>query len=392
MAVSVVVAIMGCSIAGGSAKDVGVGSDAGGVHDAAAAPEGGNLVGGSLLLDGGTLPALPDGSTIAMPHISVGASAYASDSQNSARGPDAGTSDDPTSSWQPNDVPAWIALDLSGVPATERHNILFAWTAPIAGTYLNSSPPPSGGLMPTSYTLDINNAPGGTSAPPTSGWTSPVTVTSNLLAAPQSLFSLAGGNWVRLTISASTDSYVAIDLDVFSAPLGATDSWLFMGDSITYESLRYVDSDLPSLVHQARPDRWPAVICAAVGGTNTQTAAGTIGPTMAGFPGRYVALPYGTNDQPTMFEMETLVQDVIAVGKVPVVPTMPWASGSTNGPAINQQIQALYVKYPQILPGPDLWTAFENRTDLIPVGDVHPNAAGQEVLRQQWATMMAAIP
>ena len=63
-----------------------------------------------------------------------------------------------------------------------------------------------------------------------------------------------------------------------------------------------------------------------------------------------------------------------------------------NGPIINGMIDALYAKYPQILRGPDLWAAFLDRTDLIPSGDVHPNSAGQEVLRQQWASVMAAVP
>jgi hypothetical protein len=44
------------------------------------------------------------------------------------------------------------------------------------------------------------------------------------------------------------------------------------------------------------------------------------------------------------------------------------------------------------LKGPDFWTLLTNRTDLIPSGDVHPNAAGQEFMRQQWADVMAAIP
>jgi hypothetical protein len=38
--------------------------------------------------------------------------------------------------------------------------------------------------------------------------------------------------------------------------------------------------------------------------------------------------------------------------------------------------------------GPDLWEAFNNRTDLIPSGDVHPNDEGREELRKAWAAMM----
>jgi hypothetical protein len=42
------------------------------------------------------------------------------------------------------------------------------------------------------------------------------------------------------------------------------------------------------------------------------------------------------------------------------------------------------------LPGPDLWQAFENRLDLIPRGDVHPNAEGMELLRVEWSKVIAA--
>jgi lysophospholipase L1-like esterase len=206
---------------------------------------------------------------------------------------------------------------------------------------------------------------------------------------------LGGGNWVRMSISGSTDPTVAIDLDVFSTPNGNTDCWMFMGDSITNITMGYGFTNVPQLVHQARADRWPAAINAAIGGTSTASAVSIIDSTMNGYPGRYVIIAYGTNDLPGTFQMETLVQKVLAAGKIPVVPHMPWSALSniqTNGPQINQAIDALYSKYPQIVRGPDLWSAFTNRTDLIPSGDVHPNSAGQVFLRQQWAQVIAAIP
>ena len=52
-------------------------------------------------------------------------------------------------------------------------------------------------------------------------------------------------------------------------------------------------------------------------------------------------------------------------------------------------IDALYVKYPQIVHGPDFWAVFSGRTDLIPADDIHPNDAGQEEFRKQWAIVMA---
>jgi lysophospholipase L1-like esterase len=220
-------------------------------------------------------------------------------------------------------------------------------------------------------------------------------VSNNLRNTVEHPVDLGGGNWVRMSIAPGVDPSPAIDLDVFSTPNGNTDCWLFMGDSITYITMGYAFSNLPALVHQARPDRWPAVINAAIGGTNTTTAAAAIDETMSGFPGRYVVLAYGTNDQPNEFNMEPLVQKVIAAAKIPVVPHMPWAAGQniqTNAPPNNKAIDDLYAKYPQIVHGPDLWAAFMNRTDLIPANDIHPNGAGQAFLRQQWAAVMAAIP
>jgi hypothetical protein len=300
-----------------------------------------------------------------------------------------------TSNWSPTGLPAWIAYDVSAAPATERQSALFVWNAEHAGGYLNTEPIASGNSMPTDYTIEINAAPGGSASAPTTGWMQVASISNNLRNTVETPFDLNGGNWVRMSIAGSSDPSVAIDVDVFSTPNGATDAWMLMGDSITFITMDYGFSDVPQLVHAMKADRWPAVINAAVGGTSTVTAVSVIDDTMAGFPGRFVALAYGTNDQPGQFEMETLIQQVLAAGKIPVVPHMPWSALSniqTNGPLINQQIDALYAKYPQVVRGPDLWAAFLNRTDLIPATDVHPNSAGQEVLRQQWAQTMASIP
>jgi hypothetical protein len=388
-----VIAAVGCSASGGSNTRPTSPHDAAASElDGSTAPDAATVITGggpSTFWDGATI------STIAMPRISAGVPAFASGSVNAAFwGANNANDNDPTTAWQPDQLPAWIAYDLSSVSVDQRQQILVVWNAQHAGTYLNTTPP-SGGQMPTDYTIEINAAPGGTSAPPTTGWVQVASIQNNLRDTVETPVSLAGGNWVRMSITGASDPTVSMDLDVFSDPNGATDSWLFMGDSITFITMGYAGSDLPQQVHMARADRWPAVINAALGGTNTQTASMVINDTMQGFPGRYVVLAYGTNDQPDQFMMETLVQMVLAAGKIPSIPHVPWSSDSTaqtNGPLLNAAIDALYVKYPQILKGPDLWAAFENRTDLIPAGDVHPNSMGQEFLRTQWAQVMSPIP
>ncbi len=335
-----------------------------------------------------------DGSpaTAAMPRVSGGVPTFAS-STNFGAGPANANDDNPSSAWEPSGLPAWIAYDLSGIPQAQRQENLIAWYAPRTQDYINAPQPWQ--KIPIDYTLEINAAPGGGSSPPATGWTQVAAVTGNDRSSRQHLVPLAGANWLRMSISRGSDpNLVDIDLDVHSAPAGASDAWLFMGDSITAISLPRALSDLPALVAQAQPGFYPAVIDAAIGGTSTATAAGVIDDTMSTFPGRYVVLAYGTNDDPANFRMEDLVLKVFAAGKVPVIPHMPW-SDTTNvqqrGPGFNAAIEALYVKYPQIVRGPDLWAFFNNRTDLIPSGDVHPNAAGQEELRKQWAARMAQL-
>ena len=171
-----------------------------------------------------------------------------------------------------------------------------------------------------------------------------------------------------------------------SRPPLSNDQWLFKGDSITVMSVLNGDI-LEGLIRQMEPGRTPDVTNAAVGGTDALKALQSIDNELALFPGQYVVLAYGTNDYPPTFAMESLVQRVIAAGKTPVVPLAPWNDYPlTNIQNVNAQITSLYGRYPQILRGPDLYSAFLGRTDLLRAsGDVHPNAAGQALIRDLWA-------
>lgn len=325
------------------------------------------------------------GPTMPMPLISRGVPAFSSGGAGASAANDA----DPASSWSSSTLPAWLAYDLSAVPMAQRQRALVSFYAPHAPCYLDEGG--SSGDHPVDYTIEASTAPGG-GAPPVDGWRSLVTVSGGSYCNRQHVVDLAGASWVRVRVTRGS-SGVAIDLDVHAAPSGASDAWLFMGDSITYMSLTYAFSDLPALVRARRADAWPAVLDAAIGGTNTGTALEAIDATMRDFPGRYVVLAYGTNDHASEFpaQMEALVQKVIAAGKSPVIPHMPWSSGSTEGVAINAAIDALYAHHPEIVRGPDLWAFFTGRTDLIPVGDVHPNGPGQAALRAQWAEVIAGL-
>jgi lysophospholipase L1-like esterase len=66
------------------------------------------------------------------------------------------------------------------------------------------------------------------------------------------------------------------------------------------------------------------------------------------------------------------------------------ATHAANAPALNQQIQALIQAYPEIVPGPDLWTYFMNNPQYISTDNIHPNAQGCAAYRTLWAQFVAA--
>jgi len=372
------------SSGGSSSNGAAAGKSSGGKASSAGSSSDGGKA------DGGTPTMTPPGSEpTPMPVISNNVPAFASSSATNSS-PAAANDGMSGSAWLAGSIPAWLAYDLSGASKAQRKQVLVAWYVGAALDFINPTPDASK-HWPIDYTIETNSAAGG-GDPPADGWTIIETVTGNDRNTRQRLLDMADANWVRINVTkSSSPDTVGIDMDVHSAPEGATDSWLFMGDSITFMSTSYLFSNLPSLVHGLAPDRWPAIIPAAIGGTNTTTALDAIDTTIANFPGRFVTLNYGTNDHAGEYHMEELVKKVIAAGKVPVVPKMPWAAASniqTDGPLINQQIDELYAKYPEIRRGPDMWEVFKDRTDLIPADDIHPNSAGQDEWRKQWSISM----
>ena len=295
--------------------------------------------------------------------------------------------------WGASTIPAWIAYDLSAAPVSNRQQVLVAWYAPMAVDYINGSPVPASAQIPLNYTVEANTAAGG-DVPPTTGWTTLVSVTNNNRNSRQHLVDLAGANWIRLCATRSSDpAGLAIEMDIHSAPAGASDSWLFLGDSTT-DWTAHLLNDLPSRVNALAPSRWPAVIGVNTGVSTTASALSIIDDVLATYPGRFVALCYGTydaNDINFSNNLETLILKVLAAGKVPIIPHVPWTDlpdQQTKMYPINARIDTLCTKYPVARRGPNLYTAFSGRTDLIPSGSVQPNDAGDQEMRRLWALSM----
>jgi len=194
-----------------------------------------------------------------------------------------------------------------------------------------------------------------------------------------------------------------LNLDVYDAGGGVTDGWLFAGDSITASGMGHNDLSVhaESFTNQvgALTGIYPPQQNAGMAGWSSGDMMSRLPGWLQSFHGRYVTLSLGTNDAagvsvPGAFHdnMAALINQVLAAGKIPVVPTIPWSRDSTharNIPPLNAQILKLYRAFPSVIHGPDLYAYLEANQGYISPDDVHPTEAGYAAIRTLWATVAA---
>jgi cell division septation protein DedD len=360
-----------------------------------------------------------------LPVISRGAPAYASGGTLATYANDADYATVWRSMAAPSvDAPQWLTYDLSSVPAANRDKVLLAWYNDVTGPYWQDA----GGTFysqPRDYTIEAAAGPSG--APPASGWVTLTAVAGNTYSGRAHSLNLGDFTWVRLRVTATRggtgNDDVAIQLDVHDAS-AQVDNWLFLGDSLTLEGLRHANitgmawtgGNLAQLVGEATQGaRFPATVNGGVGGTTMAWAAQHIESLLAPFPGRYVAVSYGTNDANTggplsdaqvaaYYQSLLVVVDAIqARGLVAVVPSTLWGCASngwlgTNARLLNAHVAAhLWTDRPGVLRGPDLWSYFQQHPDLLR-DCLHPTYVadagqlnGYEQYQRLWAGTVASV-
>ena len=340
--------------------------------------------------------------------ISRGVPAYASSdvAQPASRAND----HDYTSFWRSNGVPAWLAYDLSGVPAEQRGNVLLAWyNDPLTSDYDPTLVQKPAYNLPTSYSIEAHMAAGG--AVPQDGWVVLTSVVDNRFHSRQHPLNLQGYNWVRINITAALGDELnrdaAINMDIHDAAAGVRDSWIFYGDYIAAGAMDHDSRGIGTfaqLINNSRPQYYPAQESGGTSFVHTGDGARLIRDWLAVFPGQFVALCFGTLDadffeagKPELAEdfykdYEQMVRAVLEAGKTPVVPKIPWGRTpniQANGPRINEAIDRIYATYPQVVRGPDFWAYFGAHQDQISEDGLNLTPAGLSEYRRVWAAEMS---
>ena len=339
-----------------------------------------------------------------MPVISRGKPAFASSGTASS------ANDSSYSTYWRSNGPAWLAYDLSSVPAANRGQIVIGWyNDPITTPYDHTVTGDAAYDNLGNYTIDGNAGAGGGS-PPGSGWVTLATVTNNRFHSRQHLLDMTGYNWIRINVTAIDGSAgnndAMMNMDVHDASASPADTWIFYGDSITEDGMAHEpvsgpgEPNFSQLINTALPAYFPSFQDGGIGGLVSADGADLVPGWLNIFPGTYVGLAYGTNDangcmDPDAFynNYVAMVQAVLNAGDVPIVPTIPWARTQEVqdcGPGLNAKIAELYANFPQVVHGPDLWAYFQAHQSLISGDNLHPSDAGYIAYRQQWADAMIA--
>jgi acyl-CoA thioesterase-1 len=301
-------------------------------------------------------------------------------------------------------LPAWIAIELGSGPS----RLLLSWADVGWGNYND----PTMGGSPAAYTIE-------TSGDSTNGqdgaWQTVVTVTANSVRERAHTFPFAGKTWVRFSITAAasataTTPLVAIDeiaihdISVAAGTTTASDTWFFMGDSITVNAFRRqyaAGTSFDAIIHAARPAFSPNMLDGGIGGELSTDGLKHL-PTwlMLNPDVQHVALMYGTNDSwgdkaaaSTSFEanMNAIVQMVLDAGKVPILARLPYSEqAKTTLPQFNTIIDKISTD--KKLPcGPDLYDWFRVHPEQVSVDGVHPSEVGYRSINKLWAEAMSRL-
>jgi hypothetical protein len=306
--------------------------------------------------------------------------------------------------------PTSLAYDLSRVPSERRRRLLIAW-------YNEQSLWDAGAInapaynRPRDYTVEANVARGG-GAPPGGGWVTLARVTGNVHNSRLHVLDTSGFNWIRMGVTAASgaagNADAAFDLDVQEAA-AAGDAWLLLGDSITEDDMAHATAGptFSQLVNAALPGHFPPQQDGGIGGWDSAaplkvdpaTGQQYLAEFLAGFPGRFVGLAFGTNDanqnvsaQAYEDNMARMVTAVQRAGKTPVVPLIPWGCTRTiaaDGPAINAAVRDLWRRFPAVVHGPDFWSYFAANRGLLSQDCIHPTLPdGARAYRQLYVRTM----
>ena len=237
-------------------------------------------------------------------------------------------------------------------------------------------------------------------------WEVAATIQNNPVMARGVTIDFAGKSWFKIV--SEGDVGKLLEIEAFDMSAGGTDTWFFMGTSISQMGIKQQDTDSTTaqLIHARFPEYTPAMLRGGIGCINSTEVVEHLNEYLE-YVGnvKFWAIEMGTNDawgggdwnlNTYVSNMQTIIDSAKAHGITPVIARIIATDSAKAGwqinPAFLEAVDKL-VKDNGLPQGPDFYSYFKEHPELLASDGVHPNAEtkGGQAMHHLWAEALAPL-
>lgn len=237
-------------------------------------------------------------------------------------------------------------------------------------------------------------------------WVEAASVKNNPVMARGVDIEFAGKSWFKIV--SEGDVGQILEIEAFDMSNGGTDTWFFMGTSISQMGIKQQDTDSTTaqLIHARFPEYTPAMLRGGIGCINSTEVVEHLGEYLE-YAGnvKFWAIEMGTNDAwgggdwnlaTYKKNMQTIIDSAKAHGITPIIARIIATDSSKAGwqvnPAFLEAVDNL-TEENNLPKGPDFFAYFKEHPEQLASDGVHPNGdkKGGQAMHHLWAEALAPL-
>ena len=237
-------------------------------------------------------------------------------------------------------------------------------------------------------------------------WEVAATIENNPVMARGVEIEFAGKSWFKF--ASEGDVGQILEIEAFDMSNGGTDTWFFMGTSISQMGIKQQDTDSTTaqLIRARHPHFTPAMLRGGIGCINSTEVVEHLSEYLE-YAGnvKFWAIEMGTNDAwgggdwnlaTYKKNMQTIIDSAKAHGITPIIARIIATDSSKAGwqvnPAFLEAVDKLTADN-NLPAGPDFYGYFKEHPELLASDGVHPNAdtKGGQAMHRLWAEALSPL-
>ncbi len=237
-------------------------------------------------------------------------------------------------------------------------------------------------------------------------WEVAATIENNPVMARGVEIEFAGKSWFKF--ASEGDVGQILEIEAFDMSNGGTDTWFFMGTSISQMGIKQQDTDSTTaqLIRARHPHFTPAMLRGGIGCINSTEVVEHLSEYLE-YVGnvKFWAIEMGTNDawgggdwnlNTYVSNMQTIIDSAKAHGITPIIARIIATDSSKAGwqvnPAFLEAVDKLTADN-NLPAGPDFYTYFREHPELLASDGVHPNSdtKGGQAMHHLWAEALSPL-